>query len=282
MTSTSQTNQKTAKAASTQMINTVFQRMDAYQKHGTNSSNLDLRRVEARLSQASLERSLTKKIEESKDDVSYQGRASQPVEVAFQPLDLYVHSLVRNMVDNVCLYEARVAEITKLHISGQEDTVREDQALEESVSRIPVNPIPSGKKDCPDVALTNELGFEVGRFGWCISCRNAANLWCKDTRHPVCSEECKKKHFYEACAIDKQPEGTPVFSRSKEATLALTDAHLVFRSIVKLAIGDAQSNQLNRFVIKTKLIGLELIYTVLSAPKQALITKREFIDVIKT
>lgn len=73
-----------------------------------------------------------------------------------------------------------------------------------------------------------------------------------------------------------------MFSRSKEATLALTDAHLVFRSIVKLAIGDAQSNQLNRFVIKTKLIGLELIYTVLSAPKQALMTKREFIDVIKT
>lgn len=105
--------------------------MDAYQKHGTNSSNLDLRRVEARLSQASNERSLTKKNEESKDDVtSSQGRASLPVEVAFQPLDLYVHSIVRNMVDNVCLYEARVAEITKLHNSGLEDTAKEDKALE--------------------------------------------------------------------------------------------------------------------------------------------------------
>jgi len=41
----------------------------------------------------------------------------------------------------------------------------------------------------------------------------------------------------------------------------------VFRSIVKLAVGDAQNGQLNRFVIKTKLIGLELILTVLSAPK---------------
>lgn len=127
------------------------------------------------------------------------------------------------------------------------------------------------------------MGFEVGRFGWCISCRNAANLWCKDTKHPVCSEDCKKKHFYEASAIDKPSgsESAPNFSKGKEANLALTDAHLVFRSIVKLAIGDAQNGQLNRFAIKTKLIGLELIHTVLSQPKQALLTRREFIDVIK-
>lgn len=39
-------NKNTAKAAITQMINTVFNRMDAYQKHGTNSSYLDLRKVE--------------------------------------------------------------------------------------------------------------------------------------------------------------------------------------------------------------------------------------------
>lgn len=80
--------------------------------------------------------------------------------------------------------------------------------------------------------------------------------------------------------IDK-PSG-PNFSKGKEANLALTDAHLVFRSIVKLAIGDAQNGQLNnRFAIKTKLIGLELIKNVLSQPKQALLTRREFIDVIK-
>jgi hypothetical protein len=30
------------------------------------------------------------------------------MEVAFAPLDLYLHGIVRNMVDNVCLYEARV------------------------------------------------------------------------------------------------------------------------------------------------------------------------------
>jgi len=42
--------------------------MDAYQKHGTNSAHLDLRKIESRLSAQALEKSLTKKTEESKDD----------------------------------------------------------------------------------------------------------------------------------------------------------------------------------------------------------------------
>jgi len=52
------------------MINTVFSRMDAYQRHGTNQHPLDLHKVESRLASSSLEKSLTKKNEESKDDVS--------------------------------------------------------------------------------------------------------------------------------------------------------------------------------------------------------------------
>ena len=46
MTTTYQENKNIAKAAITQMINTVFARMDAYQRQGTNSSFLDLRKVE--------------------------------------------------------------------------------------------------------------------------------------------------------------------------------------------------------------------------------------------
>jgi uncharacterized protein YchJ len=69
--------------------------------------------------------------------------------------------------------------------------------------------------------------------------------------------------------------------RSKEAAIALTDAHLVFRSIVRLAQNDTNDLKLNRYAMKTKLIGLELILTVLTNPKQALLTRKEFIDVIK-
>ena len=35
------------------------------------------------------------------------------------------------------------------------------------------------------------MEIPAGKFGWCIMCRGQANLYCKDTRHPVCSFECK-------------------------------------------------------------------------------------------
>lgn len=45
------------------------------------------------------------------------------------------------------------------------------------------------------VDIKNENGIPCGKFGWCIVCRSQANLYCKDTRHPVCSFECKQKHM---------------------------------------------------------------------------------------
>ena len=41
----------------------------------------------------------------------------------------------------------------------------------------------------------NEQGIPAGKFGWCVCCRGTANLYCKHTRHPVCSFECKKQHI---------------------------------------------------------------------------------------
>jgi hypothetical protein len=72
-----------------------------------------------------------------------------------------------------------------------------------------------------------------------------------------------------------------VFTRAKDYDLTFTDAYLVFRSTVKLAIGDAAANNPNQFFIKTKLIGLEIFQTVLANPKPALTQRQEFIDVIK-
>lgn len=93
MTATSSTNAKTAKACSVQMINAVFNRLDTFQRFGTNSANIDMRKIESRASEPKLEKTLTKKNEESKDD--------HKQTVSFQPLDLYIHSVVRNLVDNV-------------------------------------------------------------------------------------------------------------------------------------------------------------------------------------
>ena len=42
-------------------------------------------------------------------------------------MDLYLHGLVRNMVDNVALYEAKVNETKRLHNSEDVQTARSDE-----------------------------------------------------------------------------------------------------------------------------------------------------------
>jgi hypothetical protein len=43
-------------------------------------------------------------------------------------MDLYLHSIVRNMVDNVQLYEARVDMVKAQHASEEVQTARSDEA----------------------------------------------------------------------------------------------------------------------------------------------------------
>ena len=54
------------------------------------------------------------------------------------------------------------------------------------------------------------------------------------TEHPVCSKECQRKHVKTVAQI----EGQSVLSadQNEEADLALNDAILIFKSIVKLSV----------------------------------------------
>ena len=120
-------------------------------------------------------------------------------------------------------------------------------SLDERVAKVKLNPIPAGKKEYPEVNLTNELGIQAGRFGWCIVCRNTANLYCKDTKHPVCSKECQKRHYVEVTSLDGVPgENLPNYTQSDEAQLALNDAVLVFKSIVKLSVEGENQQDLDK------------------------------------
>mmetsp|Transcript_22234 Transcript_22234/g.16666 ORF Transcript_22234/g.16666 Transcript_22234/m.16666 type:complete len:141 (+) Transcript_22234:205-627(+) len=87
--------------------------------------------------------------------------------------------------------------------------------------------------------IKNEHEIPSGKFGWCIQCRNTANLYCKDTRHPVCSFECKQKHMNLIDSIQAaQNEALPNFFNSEEAKRYFTDALIVFKSICKLCLKD--------------------------------------------
>ena len=84
------------------------------------------------------------------------------------------------MVDNVCLYEARVEHVRNLHTPVDNDSQSSGDLtaiIDEKISKIPLNPIPGNRRDVPEVNVTNELGFPAGRFGWCVCCRQSANYY---------------------------------------------------------------------------------------------------------
>ena len=76
-------------------------------------------------------------------------------------------------------------------------------------------------------------------------------MFCADTQHPVCSVDCQKRHIVECMALDGG--NAPNFTKSKDAEIALQDAYLVFRSIVKLSVeGDKKpdSDKYSYYVIR--------------------------------
>ena len=82
------------------------------------------------------------------------------------------------------------------------EVARQRELMQEELDNVPLSAVPGGKrkkKEKPDeraeVVLMNEKGIPAGKFGWCVACRGTAGLYCKHTRHPVCSFECKQAHI---------------------------------------------------------------------------------------
>ncbi|CAD8099384.1 unnamed protein product [Paramecium sonneborni] len=104
----------------------------------------------------------------------------QIVEISDVDVVEYIAITLRHMVDDVILYNERIKR-------GQ--------------NNIPIASVPQAW-EAEDIKYKNYIevkvidnGITSGKFGWCILCRQPAPYFCKDTRVPVCSVPCKKKHF---------------------------------------------------------------------------------------
>jgi brefeldin A-inhibited guanine nucleotide-exchange protein len=73
--------------------------------------------------------------------------------------------------------------------------------MNEEIQKVPLLSVPPSSKQTKEEkqkevpSIPNELGIKAGKFGWCVNCRQSANLYCKHTRHPVCSFDCKVAHI---------------------------------------------------------------------------------------
>lgn len=107
----------------------------------------------------------------------------------------YLFHYIKNLVDDVCIHDQKVEDFKKEH---ERDS---PELINERVSQIPLRSVPmSFDPNDPQyrmiqrVKIENEKGRTAGLFGWCFICREPADYYCKDTRVPVCSIDCKLRH----------------------------------------------------------------------------------------
>ena len=77
------------------------------------------------------------------------------------------------------------------------------------------------------------MGFVSQR---CIICRNTAELYCKETRVPICSVECKMKHLDEIDEIHILQTGVPI--ERDRTNIYLHDGIQLFRLLCKMTALD--------------------------------------------
>lgn len=160
------------------------------------------------------------------------GNSMENTLVTFSPEEQYASVTLNYVIDNVCLHAAKVEEAENYFQKQYKELMESEEEgkdakaeklraqLEEEIKAVPLLAVPrssKGRKKAEgaadgdktpgqgqtkkpsdkerQVSLVNEQGLPNGKFGWCISCRAAANLYCKHTRHPVCSFECKQRHI---------------------------------------------------------------------------------------
>lgn len=85
-----------------------------------------------------------------------------------------------------------------------------------------------------EIECSNEQGEKAGRFGWCITCRKTANYYCKDSRLPICSPECKVAYIKSEQNFDRKAyeENKNNYQRKKQS---ISDCISMFKSFMRHA-----------------------------------------------
>ena len=133
----------------------------------------------------------------------------------------YIRNSVNSVIDEAEIYAARFNKQTILN----QDTTTIPIRLIPSISANPTS-----NTELIHVQIQNENDEVSGKFGWCFVCRRQANLYCKDTRIPLCSVDCKKRHIDDLALIDYKLK--QYYMREE----LLNDGVVLIRTLVKLAV----------------------------------------------
>ncbi|EAR83565.3 Sec7 domain protein (macronuclear) [Tetrahymena thermophila SB210] len=196
-----------------------------------------------------------------------------------QIISNYVSKVVTNLVDDVCIYEDKIKKIQRKYMNQPENEVQKQA----EINLIPRKSVPNMQDvDTPQykkttiASIKNEKEIDAGKFGWCFVCRNEASNFCKDTRVPICSKECKKQHMEEVARIAR------LCFKGQEVAVNqyIIDALTVFQFLCKLSQEDPNNN-LNANQLRQKVIILELILKVMDQAGSVFLSRKEFVQAVQ-
>lgn len=187
--------------------------------------------------------------------------SEEPREDSMQKM---LRGLLRNLVDDVCLFAARTEQFPAetVPIRAVPYTLQPEDPLYQSDLNADV---------------VNEEGHQAGKFGWCVVCRKAAESYCTDLRDPVCSLQCRQEN----CVIVDEANKAMAIYISDDQNDSFHDAHLVLKSICKLSMKDIPNSN-TAYSLRSKALSLELILSLLERAGQKFCSKQQFVDVIRS
>ncbi|CAD8161380.1 unnamed protein product [Paramecium pentaurelia] len=181
----------------------------------------------------------------------------------------YMKSLMTSIVDEVQIY----CERRSIYERQQEDLnkikVIDLNLHEPSLRNVTID------NNQIQVNLVNEMNIKNGKFGWCIVCRRQASQYCKNTKVPICSKECKFIHLNQMLSFSQSNQYS-IFSQQYEK-----DAYEILEMLCQLSYRDPQNPQLVQLIIKCKVLSLELIYDALAQSDIILQNKPKLILILK-
>jgi len=117
----------------------------------------------------------------------------------------------------------------------------------------------------------NEEDDTRGIMGWCVVCNEPGNYFCRKSREAVCSMVCKRKNLMRLALAERA-------SHAIAPPQTKADLVTVFKSLCRLS-GGGGSSLTDAKIIKSKILSLELILSILECPSVRRNT--QFIEAVK-
>ena len=115
-------------------------------------------------------------------------------------------------------------------------------------------------------------------FGWCAVCRKTAELYCKETRIPICSVKCKMANLETEKWIHEIHKTVAKRSNDKRNKL-LRDSIANFKNIFHLAFKDTAKKDSTSMSLRISL--LEIIRDLLENPGPTFRNNTNLIEFIR-